>query len=108
MFADFLTVIPQTHSMVVITYRPEYRGALAHVPGAQTLSLAPLSDSETTALLDELLGSDPSVAGVKALIAGRARRQPVLRRRRSCANSPNAVYSKVSAVPTFAVRTWPM
>ena len=30
MFADFLTVIPQTHSMVLITYRPEYRGALAH------------------------------------------------------------------------------
>ena len=29
MLADFLTVIPQTHSMVLITYRPEYRGALA-------------------------------------------------------------------------------
>ena len=76
LFADFLTVIPQTHSMVLITYRPEYRGALAQVHGAQTLSLAPLSDSETTALLDELLGSDPSVAGVKALIAGRAAGNP--------------------------------
>ena len=65
MFADFLTVIPQTHSVVLITYRPEYRGALAQVPGAQTISLAPLSDSETTALLDELLGSDPSVAGIR-------------------------------------------
>ena len=76
LFADFLTVIPQTHSMVLITYRPEYRGALAQVHGAQTISLAPLSDSETTALLDELLGSDPSVAGVKALIAGRAAGNP--------------------------------
>ena len=36
LFADFLTVIPQTHSMVLITYRPEYRGALAQVHGAQT------------------------------------------------------------------------
>jgi adenylate cyclase len=83
------------------------RGALAHVPGAQTISLAPLSDSETTALLDELLGSDTSVAGVKALIAGRAAgnaffAQEIVR------DSTNAVHSKVSAVPTFATRTSPM
>ena len=36
MLADFLTVIPQTPSLMLITYRPEYRGALAQVPGAQT------------------------------------------------------------------------
>ena len=76
MFADFLTVIPQTHSMVLITYRPEYRGTLAHVPGAQTISLAPLTDSDTTALLDELLGCDPSVVAVRAPIAGRAAGNP--------------------------------
>ena len=29
MLADFLTVIPQTPSLVLITYRPEYEGALA-------------------------------------------------------------------------------
>ena len=28
MLAEFLTVIPQTHSLVLVTYRPEYRGAL--------------------------------------------------------------------------------
>jgi adenylate cyclase len=76
MFADFLAVIPQTHSMVLITYRPEYRGTLAHVPGAQTISLAPLTDSDTTALLDELLGCDPSVVAVRAPIAGRAAGNP--------------------------------
>ena len=76
MFADFLTVIPQTHSTVLITYRPEYRGTLAHVPGAQTISLAPLTDSDTTALLDELLGRDSSVAAVRSLIAGRAAGNP--------------------------------
>ena len=27
MLADFVAVIPQTHSMVLITYRPEYHGA---------------------------------------------------------------------------------
>lgn len=46
MLADFITVIPQTRSMVLITYRPEYRGALARVAGAQTIALGPLSDSE--------------------------------------------------------------
>ena len=32
MLADFLTVIPQTPSMVLITSRPEYQGALTRVP----------------------------------------------------------------------------
>jgi len=76
MFADFLTVIPQTHSVVLVTYRPEYRGTLTHVPGAQTISLAPLTDSDTTALLDELLGRDSSVAAVRSLIADRAAGNP--------------------------------
>jgi class 3 adenylate cyclase/RecA/RadA recombinase len=76
MLAEFFTVIPQTPSMVLITYRPEYRGVLANVPGAQTISLAPLSDSETAALLDELLGTDASVAGIKALVAERAGGNP--------------------------------
>ena len=76
MFADFLTVIPQTPSMVLITYRPEYEGALTRMHGAQTISLAPLTEGETTQLLDELLGADPSVTAIGALIAGRAAGNP--------------------------------
>ena len=34
MIADFVAVIPQTPSLVLISYRPEYRGALSRVPGA--------------------------------------------------------------------------
>ena len=34
MVADLLTVIPRTPSMVLITYRPEYDGALTRVHGA--------------------------------------------------------------------------
>ena len=34
MLADFLAVFPQTHSMVLITYRPEYQGALATMSGS--------------------------------------------------------------------------
>jgi class 3 adenylate cyclase len=76
MLADFLTVIPQTHSVVLITYRPEYRGSLAHMSGGQTISLAPLTELEITQLLDELLGADPSVTAIGALIAGRAAGNP--------------------------------
>ena len=76
MLADFLTVIPRTPSMVLITSRPEYEGALTRVHGAQTIALAPLGDSDTTALLGELLGSDPSVGELAAIIAERAAGNP--------------------------------
>ena len=59
MLADFLTVIPQTPSLVLVTYRPEYRGALSRVPGAQTIALAPLSDSETAALVSRAARAGP-------------------------------------------------
>ena len=76
MLAEFLTVIPQTHSLVLISYRPEYRGALSRVPGAQSIALAPLSDSETAALVSQLLGAHPSVAGLAIMIAERAAGNP--------------------------------
>ena len=38
--------------------------------------LAPLSDSETAALIAELLGSDPSVGDLAAMIAERAAGNP--------------------------------
>jgi adenylate cyclase len=72
MLADFLAVIRQTHSMVLITYRPEYRGALATIPGAQTIALRPLNTTQTEALIGELLGTDPSVHGLAEVIAERA------------------------------------
>jgi len=76
MIADFVTVIPQTHSLVLITHRPEYRGALSRVPGAQSIALGPLSDSETTALVSQLLGPDPSVCALGQMIAERAAGNP--------------------------------
>ena len=72
MLADFFTVIPQTPSLVLVTYRPEYQGALNRVAGAQTITLAPLSDPETTALVSQLLGPDPSVGRVATMIAEKA------------------------------------
>jgi len=65
-------VIPQTPSLVLVTYRPEYHGALSRVAGLRTIVLAPLSDSETTALVAELLGSEPSVEALGHTIVERA------------------------------------
>ncbi len=76
MLADFLAVIPQSPSMVLITYRPEYRGALAAIPGAQTIALRPLNPAQTTALIGELLGDDSSVRGLTGVIAERAAGNP--------------------------------
>jgi hypothetical protein len=76
MLTEFFTVIPQTPSLVLVTYRPEYRGALSRVAGAQTIALAPLRDSETTTLVAQLLGPDPSVVGMATMIAERAAGNP--------------------------------
>ena len=76
MLADFLRVIPQTPSLVLVTYRPEYDGALARVHGAPTIALAPLSDLETKALVTDLLGADPSVDALGQRIAERAAGNP--------------------------------
>jgi class 3 adenylate cyclase len=76
MLADFMAVIPQTPSLVLVTNRPEYRGALSRVPGAQSIALAPLSDSETAALVIELLGPDSSVEALGQAIADRAAGNP--------------------------------
>ena len=76
MLADFLSVIPRTQSMVLMTYRPEYRGPLTTTPGAQTIALAPLNDSETGELITELLGPDHSLASLTTQIADRAAGNP--------------------------------
>jgi adenylate cyclase len=74
--ADFVTVVRQTHSLVLISYRPEYRGALSRVPDAQSIALTPLSDSEAAALVSQLLGPDRSVGRLAAMIAEKAAGNP--------------------------------
>jgi class 3 adenylate cyclase len=76
MLAEFVKVIPKTPSMALITYRPHYHGALAQVSGAQTVALDPLGDADTSALVGELVGADPSVGAVAALISERTAGNP--------------------------------
>ena len=76
MIADLLAVIAHTPSMALITARPEYQGALTRLHGAQMIALAPLTDTDTAALIGELLGSDPSVGELAGIIAEQATGNP--------------------------------
>jgi adenylate cyclase len=76
MLADFLSVIPQIPALVLITYRPEYRGALSRVPDAPTVALRPLSDAHSSLLTSQLLGADPSLDELAAQVADRAAGNP--------------------------------
>jgi adenylate cyclase len=76
MLADFLSVIPQIPALVLITYRPEYRGALSRVPDAPTVALRPLSDAHSSLLTSQLLGADPSLDALAAHVADRAAGNP--------------------------------
>lgn len=76
LIADFLAVVSHTPSMALITYRPEYRGALTQLPSTQRIVLAPLDDSDITSLMGQLLGPHPSVTELAAIIAGRAAGNP--------------------------------
>ncbi len=73
---EFLPVVPQTRSLTLITYRPEYRGRLSQARGGQTIALAPLDDPQTAALVAEQLGAHPSVAGLADQIVERAAGNP--------------------------------
>jgi adenylate cyclase len=76
LLTEFLTVIPQTPSLVVVTYRPEYAGALANAPRSQTIALEPLNDYQMSELSAELLGNDSSVTEMAQFVAERAAGNP--------------------------------
>jgi len=76
MLAGFLAIIPQTPTLVLITYRPEYQGQFTRLSGVQSLALRPLSDGNTSLLTAELLGDDESIGALTPLIATRAAGNP--------------------------------
>ncbi|MFN8033556.1 MAG: adenylate/guanylate cyclase domain-containing protein [Mycobacterium sp.] len=76
LIADFTSVIPQTKCLVLIAYRPEYDGALSRVPGAQTLALTRLDDTQTADMVGDLFGPDPSLAVLADRIVERVAGNP--------------------------------
>jgi len=76
MLADLVSVLAQTHSLALLTYRPEYRGVLVRAPESRTIALAPLDVSDTSLLTTVLLGKDPSLVGLSAQVAERSAGNP--------------------------------
>jgi adenylate cyclase len=76
MLVDLVGVIKESSSVLAMTYRPEYTGALARTPGAHAFALAALDASAVSAITAELLGGDPSVAGVVARITDQSAGNP--------------------------------
>lgn len=73
--ADFAAAVGLTTSMFVTTYRPEFRGAL-HRRSAHRIALQPLADSTALELVRQVLGDDPSLAGLSQRLAHAAAGYP--------------------------------
>ncbi|HUE30708.1 MAG TPA: AAA family ATPase, partial [Verrucomicrobiae bacterium] len=76
LLAAMVDVLPETRTLLVVTFRPEYRGAWMQDSGYQQLSLLPLGPAAIGELLDSLLGRDPSLAGLAERIRERAGGNP--------------------------------
>ncbi|MGB7870356.1 MAG: adenylate/guanylate cyclase domain-containing protein, partial [Mycobacterium sp.] len=66
--ADFTGALKATSSLLVTTYRPEFRGALQQ-HADETITLQPLTDAMAVRLAGQLVGNDPSVAALVERIA---------------------------------------
>lgn len=76
MLTQMISVIPQTPTLVLITFRPEYQGTLSRISGAQTIGLRPLTAEQGSSLAAELFGSDPSLTDVVTKVTARAAGNP--------------------------------
>ena len=76
MLADFLSVVPQIPALTLITYRPEYRGPLSRMPGAQSIALRPLNAAQAATLAAQLVGTGPQLDDLAARVAERAGGNP--------------------------------
>ena len=72
LLAHFAAAVPRMRATLLVVYRPQYSGALSRIPGAQIITLTPLSGSHIAELIKGLLGEHPSVLGLSTVIADRA------------------------------------
>lgn len=72
---EFFSDTGGTGALTLITYRPEYRGKLVEKVD-RCINLAPLDSAQSTSLISEILGDDPSVRGIGAEVAERAGGNP--------------------------------
>jgi adenylate cyclase len=74
--AHLIAAAADTRSLVVLNFRPEYEAAWMASAHYEPLALAPLADDATDALLEHLLGGDPSLAELADLIRARTEGNP--------------------------------
>jgi class 3 adenylate cyclase/tetratricopeptide (TPR) repeat protein len=73
---NLVDALPGTRMLVLVTFRPEYRASWGTGACCRELALAPLDRSAMTAMLQELLGTDPSLDGLAEHIAERTGGNP--------------------------------
>ena len=74
--AVMVDALPETRTLLVVTFRPEYRAPWMERSHYRQLSLLPLGPAAIAELLDDLLGHDPSLAGLAERIRERAGGNP--------------------------------
>jgi class 3 adenylate cyclase/tetratricopeptide (TPR) repeat protein len=70
--AEFVRASAGAHTLLILTYRPEYAAEILRGSHCEQLALRPLGRSAVAELLESLLGEDPSLDGLSDLIAERA------------------------------------
>ena len=73
---ELVTASRNTRLLLIVTYRPDYRDQWRDSPNYHQLRLDPLASDGLQEFLKALLGSDPSLPGLKSFLAGRANGNP--------------------------------
>ena len=74
--ARLVEAVGWTRTLLLLNFRPEYAADWMRTSYYQPLELAPLASDGADALLHELLGDDPALAAVRAVIKERAAGNP--------------------------------
>ena len=73
---SMIEAVPGTRALLLMTFRPDYRGDWMRRLRHRQLALAPLGIEASAELLSQLLGRDPSLDGLAELIRERAGGNP--------------------------------
>jgi class 3 adenylate cyclase/tetratricopeptide (TPR) repeat protein len=74
--ANLADSLSGSRTLLVVNFRPEYRGEWLHRSSYEQLALRVLGPEEARTLAGELLGSDPSLDGLPELVAERTGGNP--------------------------------
>ena len=73
---DWVDAVSGTHALLLVNYRPEYHAEWMARSHVQQIALAPLGPDAIRELLGDLLGADPSTAGLAEAVHTRSGGNP--------------------------------